>query len=90
MFAISLDFFASAGGSTNGDPEASEAAHLRENRSSTVTDWALGFSGNYSLLVIVVLFVVQSLHLVDLQRVIVLVQSRLHLNMMPLMLPHQF
>ena len=77
-------------GSTNGDPDANEAAHLREDRSCTVTDWAPGFSGNYSLLVIVVLFVVQSLHLVDLQRVIVLVQSRLHLNMMPLMLPHQF
>lgn len=77
-------------GSTNGNRDANKAVHLREDRSRTVTDWALGFSGNYSLLVIVVLFVVKSLHLVDFQRVIVFVQSRLHLHVMPLMLPHHF
>jgi hypothetical protein len=67
-----------------------QAVHLREDRSCTVTDWTLGFSGNYSWLVIVVLFVVKSLHLVDFERAIVFVQSRLHFNVMPLMLPHHF
>src|ERR1700683_377631 len=69
-------------GRTGGGPE--------EDRSRTVTDRELGFSGEYSLLVIRVRFVVQSLYLVDFQRVIVFVQSRLHLHVMPLMLPHHF
>ena len=90
MFAISLDFWQAQEGSTNGDRDANAAVHLREDRSCTVGDWALGFSGNYSWLVIVVLFVVKPFHLVDFQRVIVFVQSRLHLNVMPLMLPHHF
>ena len=44
-------------GRTGGGPE--------EDRSRTVTDRELGFSGEYSLLVIRVRFVVQSLYLVD-------------------------
>jgi len=88
--AIRLDYLPAQEGSANGDRDANQAVHLREDRSCTVTDWELGFSGNYSWLVIVVLFVVKSLHLVDFERAIVFVQSRLHLNVMPLMLPHHF
>lgn len=58
--------------------------------SQSLPDEQFGFCRDYFLLVIAVLVVVKPFYFVHFERTIVFVQSRVDLNMMPLMLSYHF